>query len=430
MGGGLTSRSTAMATASREFQVFAKPAGPICNLACRYCYYLKKRDLYPQVRSFRMAEDLLERYIVQHIAACPKELIFFAWHGGEPTVLGLGYFRKVVELQRKHRPDGRRILNGIQTNGTLLNEEWCRFFAAEGFRVGLSLDGPRDLHDDYRVSHDGKATHQQVMRSLRLLQRHRIPCDVLCVVHADNVRHPTAVYRFFKEIGVHFLQFLPLVMRQADGAATPETVPAEAYGQFLCTIFHEWIRQDVGGIGVQNFDEALRPFLGMEHALCVFRETCGDVVVVEHNGDFFSCDHFVDQEHYVGNIRERTLVEMLESPVQREFGRKKRDALPQFCRECDVLPMCNGGCPKDRFLRTPQGEEGLNYLCAGLKGFFTYSRPDLRRLAAFRLAGEPLDRLMRVLQAEDIHASHHMGRNDPCPCGSGKKYKKCCSGKL
>lgn len=250
------------------------------------------------------------------------------------------------------------------------------------------------------------------------------------MVHDRNVRHPIAVYRFFKEIGVQFLQFLPLVARQTDNGVTPETVPAEAYGQFLSTIFHEWVRQDIGRIGVQNFDEALRPFLGMEHALCIFKETCGNVVVVEHNGDFFSCDHFVDREHHVGNICDTPLVDMLESPAQREFGRRKRDALPRYCRECDVRAMCNGGCPKDRFLRTPEGEEGLNYLCAGLKGFFTSSRPYFEKLAAFWRLGEPPERLMDLLRTDDALATPRTGRNDPCPCGSGRKYKKCCLGKL
>lgn len=417
-----------MAAASREFQVLVKPIGAVCNLDCRYCYYLGKRDLYPKTWSFRMDDALLERYIVQHIEACPRDLIFFSWHGGEPTVLGLDYFRRIVELQRRHRPPGRRILNGIQTNGTLLDEEWCRFLAAEGFYVGLSLDGPRELHDRYRTTKGGRATHKQVMQALRLLQRYRIPCDILCVVNEQNVRHPTSVYRFFRELGVDYLQFLPLVAR-SNGRVTGETVPAEAYGMFLCTVFDEWVRHDITRIGIQNFDEAMRPFLGMEHALCIFRETCGDVVVVEHNGDFYSCDHFVDRDHRLGNIRETPLVEMLESTAQREFGRRKRDGLPRYCRECEVLALCNGGCPKDRFIRTPDGEEGLNYLCPGLKRFFTYSRPYLQRIASFRRSGEPLERLMRLIRSEDTAVVRRADRNDPCPCGSGKKYKRCCLGK-
>ncbi len=418
-----------MASASREFQVLVKPVGPVCNLDCRYCYYLRKRDLYPKAESFRMGEDLLETYIVQHIEACPKELIFFSWHGGEPTVLGLDYFRKIVELQRKHQPRGRRILNGIQTNGTLLNEEWCRFLAAEGFYVGLSLDGPKELHDRYRITKGERPTHKQVMQSFRLLRRYKVSCDILCVVHDQNVRHPTAVYRFFKEIGGDYLQFLPLVIRQGDRGVSPETVPAEAYGAFLCSVFDEWVRHDADRIGIQNFDEAMRPFLGVDHALCLFRPTCGDVVVVEHNGDFYSCDHFVDRAHRLGNIRDTPLGEMLESAAQREFGRRKWDSLPRYCRECEVLALCNGGCPKDRFARTPEGEEPLNYLCAGYRRFFTYSRPYLQRMASFRQSGKPIEEFMRLVRSEDAQAHRQAGRNDPCPCGSGKKYKKCCLGK-
>ena len=419
-----------MTTAAREFQVLAKPIGAVCNLDCRYCYYLKKKDLYPKAGLFRMADDVLESYIVQHIEACPTELIFFSWHGGEPTVLGLDYFRRIVELQRRHRPAARRILNGIQTNGTLLDEQWCRFLSEEGFYVGLSLDGPKEFHDHYRLTKTNRPTHQRVMQCFRLLKSHQISCDILCVVHNRNVRHPAAVYRFFREIGADYLQFLPLVARKADGGVSAETVPAEAYGAFLCTIFREWVRHDIGRIGIQNFDEAARPFLGMEHALCLFRRTCGDVVVVEHNGDFYSCDHFVDPAHRLGNIRDRPLVEMLESPAQREFGRKKWDALPRYCRDCEVLPLCNGGCPKDRFIRTPDGEEGLNYLCAGMKHFFTYSRPYLQKMASSRLAGEPMERFMLMMRSDDAGTFPRTGRNEPCLCGSGRKYKKCCLGSL
>jgi uncharacterized protein len=415
-----------MVAATREFQVMVKPIGAVCNLDCGYCYYLKKKDLYPQAGLFRMADDLLERYIVQHIEACPRESILFSWHGGEPTVLGLDYFRRIVELQRKHRPAGREILNGIQTNGTLLDDDWCRFLAAERFFVGLSMDGPKELHDRYRVTKGEKTTHRQVLQSFRMLQQHRVSCDLLCVVHHHNVRQPAAVYRFFKDIGVEYLQFLPLVTRLEDHGVSAETVPAEAYGTFLCTIFREWIRHDIGRIGIQNFDEAARPFLGMEHALCVSRVACGDVVVVEHNGDFYACDHFVDREHCLGNIRDTPLVDMLESPALREFGRKKRDALPRYCRECEVLALCNGGCPKDRIILTPDGEAGLNYLCAGLKRFFGYSAPYLQKMAAFRQSGEPMEGFMHLVRSWDVEAPRQAGRNDPCPCGSGKKYKRCC----
>ncbi len=417
-----------MNAASREFQVMVKPIGAVCNLDCRYCYYLEKKDLYPGGGTFRMDEALLERYIVQHIAASPTEAVLFSWHGGEPTVLGLDYFRKIVELQRKHRPEGREILNGIQTNGTLLDEDWARFLAENKFYVGLSLDGPKELHDCYRFSKGEKPTHKSVMQALRLLQKHRVHFDVLCVVHQANVRQPAAVYRFFKEAGVRFLQFLPLVNRAGDGVSE-QTVSAAAYGDFLCAVFDEWVRRDLGRIVVQNFDEALRPHLGLEHALCISRKVCGNIVVLEHNGDVYSCDHFVNAEHRLGNIRDASLVELLESPALLAFGEKKRDSLPRYCRECEVLDSCNGGCPKDRFIATPDGEAGLNYLCAGLKRFYIHSRPMLQRMAWLRRSGESVEKLMQVLAAEETAPVREAGRNDPCPCGSGKKFKKCCLAK-
>jgi uncharacterized protein len=415
-------------TAPREFQVMAKPMGAVCNLDCHYCYYLKKEFLYPEGNAFQMSDEVLERYVVQQIEAAPGPMVNFAWHGGEPTALGLAYFQKIVALQRKHRPEGKKIANGIQTNGTLLNETWCRFFAAERFQVGLSLDGPRELHDGYRVDKGGKPTHKQVLRAFRLLNEHRVHCDVLCVVHDRNVRHPTQVYRFFKDIGVEFLQFLPLVER-VNGGISPCTVPAEAFGAFLCTVFDEWVRNDVGRIAIQIFDEAARPPAGLDHSLCIFRETCGDVPVVEHNGDFFSCDHFVEPEYRVGNIVEKHLGELVESPAQRAFGEAKRDSLPRYCRECEVLAMCNGGCPKDRFIRTPDGEAGLNYLCAGYKRFFIHSRPYLKKMVELWEADQPVEKLMEAVRAEDAGASPQAGRNDLCPCGSGKKFKRCCAGR-
>ncbi|MBI4460077.1 MAG: anaerobic sulfatase maturase, partial [Acidobacteria bacterium] len=423
-----------MPTASREFQILVKPTGPVCNLDCSYCYYLEKLQLYPQAESFRMPDDLLESYIRQHIEACPKELVYFSWHGGEPTALGLGYFRRIVELQRRHKPPGRRIVNGIQTNGILLDEEWCRFLAAEQFDVGLSLDGPRELHDPYRYSKGKRPTHKQVVHAFRLLQRHRVSCNVLCVVHDRNVRHPLSVYRFFKDLGAGLLQFLPLVRRLPGGGLAPETVPAEAYGRFLCTIFEEWIKEDAGRIAIQNFDEAVRPFLCEDHALCIFRQRCGEVVVLEHNGDLFSCDHFVDADHRLGNLRQTPLLEMLEGQALRDFGSGKTDCLPRYCRDCEVLGMCHGGCPKDRFALTPEGEPGLNYLCPGYKIFFNYSTPYLQKLAAFLQSGETWDRLPLFLRLADtrsplpahLPASPPTNRNDLCPCGSGKKYKKCC----
>ncbi len=373
-----------MAPAARSFQVFAKPAGPVCNLACRYCYYLEKKRLYPSGEAFRMPEILLEEYIVQHIEASPDEIIHFSWHGGEPTVLGLDYFRRIVALERRHRPAGRRIENGIQTNGMLLDEDWCRFLAAEGFAVGLSLDGPRDVHDRYRVTKGGRPSHDQALRGYELLRRFNVAIDILCVVTADSVRDPLEVYRFLKGIGAHYVSFLPLVEHspEAPGGASALSVPPEAWGDFLCAVFDEWVAQDIGNIKVQVFEEAARTAFGQEHSLCLFRPTCGDIPVVEHSGDFYPCDHFVEAGRRIGNILETPLVELLESPAQKAFGEAKRDRLPLLCRKCEVLSMCNGECPKNRFLRTPGGEEGLNYLCAGYNRFFNHCRPFVDAVAA------------------------------------------------
>ncbi|MBI4633056.1 MAG: anaerobic sulfatase maturase [Deltaproteobacteria bacterium] len=416
-----------MVKASREFQVFAKPAGSLCNLDCHYCYYVRKEPLAHEGDPFRMPDDILEEYIVQHIDACPTPAVGFSWHGGEPTVLGLNYFRRIVALQRRHLPPGRLIRNGIQTNGTLLDADWCRFLAAEGFGVGLSLDGPQELHDLYRVTRRQEPTHALAMRGYELLRRHRVPFDILCVVHAENVRHPLDVYRFFKQIGARYIGFLPLVEPRPDlaGGVSDRTVPAEDFGAFLSAVFDEWLCEDIGRVQVQIFEEAAGTALGGEHALCIFRKTCGDVPVIEHNGDFFSCDHFVDAGHRLGNIRETPLVELLESPAQRAFGEAKLDTLPHGCRTCEVRAMCNGGCPKDRFLRTPNGEGSLNYLCAGYKRFFTHCRPFIAELAALRQRQSP-ETQTPPLPSQNSPVGAKTGRNDPCPCGSGRKYKKCC----
>jgi len=419
-----------MVKALRQFQIFIKPVGSICNLDCDYCYYLKKEHLYPKGEPFRMPDDILEEYIVQHIDASPDPVINFTWHGGEPTVLGLDYFRKIVALQHKHKPPDRGITNNMQTNGTLIDEKWCRFLAKEDFAVGLSLDGPQEMHDRYRYTKGRKPTHKQVMRGYELLRRHRIPCDILCVVNANNVQYPTRVYGFFKQIKAQYVGFLPLVEPQpeTEGGVSHRTVSAEALGDFLCTIYDEWLRQDIGRVKVQIFEEVARTALGHEHTLCIFQKTCGDVPVVEHNGDFFSCDHFVDAEHRLGNIRKTPLVELLDSPSQRTFGNAKSDTLPRYCQICEVRAMCNGGCPKDRILLTPDGEEGLNYLCAGYRRFFTYCRPFVAGLTT--LSGRhPFERQMPLARSTGNRAGSKTGRNDPCPCGSGRKYKKCCLGK-
>jgi len=406
-----------MDKASRDFQIFVKPAGALCNLGCSYCYYLSKRDLYPDAESFRMPDLVLEEYIVQHIEAYPGQVIRFSWHGGEPTLLGLDFFRKVVALQRKHRPGNQHIANGLQTNGTLLDGDWCRFFADEGFFIGLSLDGPREIHDRLRRDKKGRPTHEHTMRAYGLLRQHHVYTDILCVVNAHNVRYPLEVYQFFKKIGAEYVSFLPMVepLAGTDNDVHPLTVPADAWGNFLCTIFDEWIEQDIGKIKVQVFEEAARTAFGQEHSLCIFRPVCGDIPVVEHNGDFYSCDHYVDAGHRLGNIIETPLADMLESPEQKAFGRAKRDTLPRYCLECEVRDMCHGECPKNRFIRTPEGESGLNFLCAGYKRFFSHCQPFIEAVASEWNRQDP-EALPRP----------KTGRNDPCPCGSGRKFKKCC----
>ena len=409
----------------RDGLIMAKPAGPRCNLRCSYCYYLAKEQLFP-ADSRRMADDLLERYIAQRLQTAPGPNTHFEWHGGEPTILGLDYFRRIVELQRKHVVPGRSITNGLQTNGVLLDDAWLDFLAAESFNVGLSLDGPADLHDSFRTDAAGRPTHRDVVRAFQRLARRRVRCDVLCVLHAENVRVPLRLYGFFRELGVRSLQFLPLVEWRAEAPAgvSPRTARPEAMGDFLCQVFDEWIGHDLGRMVVQFFDETMRPAAGLPHALCIFRETCGDVAVLEHDGTLYACDHFVDTEHRLGNLAERPLAELMESPALRAFGERKRDALPRVCRECDVLAWCHGGCPKDRFATTANGESGLSYLCPAYQSFFRHARPVMQRLAAHWKAGLPLGAFV----ASPRPKAPAVGPNQPCPCGSGRKFKKCCRG--
>ena len=419
-----------MVKASRPFQVFVKPTASLCNLGCSYCYYLKKADLYPKVRSYRMTDEILEAYIDQHIKIYPNSVIRFSWHGGEPTILGIDYFRKIVGMQKRHKPSNKLIVNGIQTNGTLLTEEWCRFLAKERFTIGLSIDGPRELHDRYRLTKSGEPTHENTMRGYSLLRNQEITPDILCVVNAYNVQYPAHVYHFFKEIGAKYIGFLPLVVSQPGSAngVRQDSVPAEAFGEFLCTIFDEWKSQDVGKVKIQIFEEAAKTALEQEHELCIFRKTCGDVPVIEYNGDFFSCDHFVDPEHRLGNIMNLPLIDLLESQEQIAFGQNKFDKLPLYCRDCEVLSMCNGECPKNRFILTPDGEEGLNYLCAGYKLFFKHCMPFVKEVANL-WRRQTVEQKVSHTRAGIEPGRIKIGRNDPCPCGSGKKYKKCCLGK-
>ncbi len=421
-----------MVKASRGFQVFAKPIGPVCNLACDYCYYVDKGSLIPKEKSFRMPEDLLETYIAQHIEASPDEIVRFSWHGGEPTLLGLDYFKRIVELQRKYKAHDVVIANGMQTNGTLLDEEWGRFLAEENLSVGLSLDGPREIHDRHRVTKNGRGSFDQTLRGYEILRRQEVSTDILCVVHAGNAEKPREVYRFFKKLEAPYITFLPLVAQGADEeeGVSVDTVRPDTWGDFLCSIFDEWTEQDIGRIKIQIFEEAARTAFGQEHSLCIFRPICGDIPVIEHDGSFYSCDHFVDDGHLLGNLRDTKLVELLQSPRQIAFGKAKEETLPGVCRSCEVLDMCNGECPKNRFLRAPDGGEGLNYLCAGYKRFFNHCRPWVNEVAAEwrrQQANVEQDALPSPVQSEKANVPP--GRNAPCPCGSGKKYKKCCLGR-
>ncbi len=369
---------------SREFQVFVKPVSGRCNLGCRYCYYLGKEALYPGIKNVLMSDEVLERYITLHLEAATEEVIFFSWHGGEPTLAGIDFFRKVIHIQSRHCPESKRIINGIQTNGILLNREWCGFFAEEGFAVGISIDGPPDMHDRYRVSRDDRPTSGRVLQGLQLLQEHGITPEILCVVNSHNVKYPLEVYRFFKDSGARLLTFLPLVERmEGPGSGVSEiSVPARDFGIFLSTVFDEWIEKDIGKVKIQIFEEAARTAFNQDHTLCIFKKTCGGVPVVEYNGDFYSCDHYVDPVHRIGNINGQALSELLDHPLQRAFGKAKQDSLPQYCQQCEVLDMCNGECPKNRFIMTPDGEAGLNYLCEGYKLFFRHCKPFVDAVSA------------------------------------------------
>lgn len=390
-----TSAARVPPTAPPAFNVMLKPRGAICNLDCAYCYYLSKERLYPGSR-FRMSSELLETCTGQYIEAQRVPEVTFAWQGGEPTLMGLDFFRLAVEFQQEYCRPGVRIHNVLQTNGITLDDEWCRFFRKHNFLIGVSLDGPRDLHDVYRVDKGGKPTFDHVMAGVALLKQHGVDFNILATVHAANADHPLEVYRFLRdEVGASFIQFIPIVEMDNDTGfqegdkVAERSVAGRQYGAFLIAIFDEWVRRDVGRVFVQIFDVALTAWLGQRPGLCIFEETCGTALVMEHNGDFYSCDHFVEPRHELGNIQEISLVEMVGSEQQRQFGLTKRDMLPRYCRECQVRFICNGGCPKNRILRTPDGQPGLNYLCEGYKAFFTRIDRPMQIMAAELQVGRP-----------------------------------------
>jgi len=430
------------------FHIITKPIGPICNLDCQYCFYLEKGNLFPATENFRMREDVLESFIRQYIAAQDVPEVCFAWQGGEPTLLGVKFFRRVVELQQKYA-NGKRITNAFQTNGVLLDDEWCEFFTANRFLIGLSVDGPRELHDVYRVDKQGKPSFDRVMRGLEFLKKHQTEFNTLTVVNRRNSQEPLAVYRFLKEIGSKFHQYIPLVERKPDEtvkkkgldlaepptpgqiAPSPVTgwsVESRQYGEFLVKIFDEWVRHDVGQTFVQLFDVTLGAWIGQGPTLCVFAERCGLALALEHNGDLFSCDHYVYPQYRLGNLMHQPLGDLVHSAPQRKFGADKFDTLPQYCRRCDVRFACNGECPKHRFIRTPDGEPGLNYLCAGYKRFFHHVDPYMKIMAALLAAGRPAALVMDIVRQQDARARYaHVKPDDRCPCGSGRKFKNCCA---
>jgi uncharacterized protein len=324
-----------------------------------------------------MDDELLERYIIGHFKACQDRIVYFSWHGGEPLIAGLEFYRKVVSLQKKHCPHDFSYVNGIQTNGTLLNDEWCSFFATEKFNIGLSIDGPEDLHNRFRRTREGLPTYSQVINGLKLLRKNNVIPEILCVVNSENVKHPLKIYNFLRRTGAKFVTFLPLVEREPDlpGGVSKDSVPSEDFGLFLSKIFDQWVSNGIGEIKIQIFEEAARVAFDQDHTLCLFKKTCGGVPVLERNGNFYSCDHYVDDNHLIGNIRNQSLEYLLTNRRQREFGLAKLNTLPAYCVNCSVRDMCNGECPKNRFLLTPDGEPGLNYLCEGYKYFFAHCRP-------------------------------------------------------
>jgi uncharacterized protein len=405
----------------------AKPTGARCNLHCDYCFFLDKVELYPG-SDFRMSDEVMKAYIEQAPAAQPVPAVTLAWQGGEPTLMGLDFFRHAREAEKELFPQGIQVERTIQTNGVLLDEEWMEFLAENEYLVGLSLDGPREIHDAFRHDRAGNSVFDKVVAAARLMQGKGVEFNILCTVNSVNSEHPLEVYRFFRdELGAKYLQFIPIV--EIDEAAhdgelatvTDRTVQPGQYGKFLCEIFDEWVRNDVGEMFIQFFDGVLGAYVNGISSLCILQPTCGEGVALEHNGDLFSCDHFVDLEYRLGNIMETPLAELAHSEQQIAFGQAKAK-LPEYCRECTYVFACNGECPKNRILLTPDGEPGLNWLCAGLKEFFRHTERPMRIMADLLAKGRIAPEIMEFLAWEEANT----GRNDPCPCGSGKKYKQCC----
>jgi uncharacterized protein len=428
------------------FHVMVKPTGAVCNLDCEYCFFLSKEMLYPGSR-FRMAAGLQETYIRQLLEAharAPEVVV--AWQGGEPTMMGLDFFRRAIDLQRTYARPGQKVLNTIQTNGTLLTDDWGQFLKENEFLVGISIDGPPAMHDTYRVDKGGKPTFGRVMKGLEVLKRHQVDWNVLTTIHAANGDHGRAVYTFLRDdLGATFIQFIPIIERateqslpiadagwghgvkgrplyvQDGNLVTHRSVGPAQYGRFLIEVFEEWARRDIGTVYVQMFDTALANFYGEPGSVCVHAETCGNQVALEHTGDLYSCDHYVEPDYLLGNIKDKHMLELIALPAQRKFGQDKRDTLTRYCLDCDIRFACNGGCPKDRFAVSPYGEPGQHYLCPGYKEFFHHVREPMQQMATLLRAGRAPADLMASYAKQDSHR----GRNDPCPCRSGRKWKHC-----
>ncbi len=406
MGGSYLTERTAMT--SRAFHVMSKPTGAICNLDCEYCFFLSKEELYPG-SGFRMPPDVHEAYISQLLAAQRgSDEVVVAFQGGEPTLMGIDFFTRSLALEQKHAVPGQRILNTLQTNATLIDDAWAEFLATNGFLVGVSIDGPREMHDRYRVDKGGKPTFDRVIAGLDALKRHGVEWNALVTLNSANGDHGREVYTFLRdELGATFIQLIPIVEHVAGEQASDRSISGAQYGRFLIDVFEEWARHDVGDVFVTMFDTTLAHWMGMDQVgLCVHARTCGDAVALEHNGDLYSCDHYVDPEHLLGNITQgRTLLQLVESPQQRAFGNAKRDDLPAYCLSCDVRFACNGGCPKDRFLTTPDGEPGLHYLCEGYQLFFRHVDEPMKFMTGLLRSGRDATGLRQWFAIRDARSA-------------------------
>ncbi len=409
--------------ARAPFHVIVKPIGALCNLDCEYCFYLEKARMFKGSK-FRMSDEILEKHIRDYIESQPAGCreVGFAWQGGEPSLLGTGFFRKVVKLQNKYRKAGLTISNAFQTNGTKLDDRWCKFLKENDFLVGISLDGPEGLHDRYRKTRSGKGSFQQVKRGLDKLIEHQVEFNVLTAVQRDNGDHPLEVYRALREFGARHIQFIPIVERREDGTVSERSLLPEQYGKFMNSIFDEWLAADIGRIYIQQFESALCSLVNRRATYCVHTRQCGRCLALEHNGDVFACDHFVFDDFRIGNIGQQAYAEIVDGEMQSNFGQAKEKKLTSRCKRCDLLHFCNGGCPAQHFVNLRNEEYGHNYLCEGYRIFFRYIQPYLEAIAQALRNKAPANQYHRFLTASRLAP----GRNSPCPCGSGKKFKKCC----